>query len=511
MSKSTQRIRVETRDIELTNSQHGLLAVAYVVCKRWGFFEGLTQLAAPMKQVDYSWSDKITALWASIVIGCQHTVDINDALGSHERALARLFGFTKTLRFPDQSGISRALKAATPAHVADYRRQHERLLHARTHARARHRWLRLSSSCRLLVVDIDQRGVVVHGKQFELAERGFFGRKRGRRGYQLSLCYLGGAVGEVLDEFFDPGSTPAGRRVPEMLSAIARLCEALSIEPAQVLIRADAAYGTPAIIAQIQAYGFHFLLKNLSTARAHALLKRVGDDAVFRRVKPTSDNEPKWMTDLGVIEHEDRSQGAERGTSVLARTLVGVSTRSLAHTGVRPGPTTRARRAASGQTHRRETCVEAYLTSLPAEQLSLDRVLEVYDARTSIEHYFYDETYALGARQVRSHVHAGGALFQWLVATTSNLLKWMQRRVLHRTPFAAFGLTQLAQRVFHIPALLEWQGRELLVLLPMLHHLVRRSAAAWPLLHPRPLPRTPRQLRLPMQFDPIAEGCLHKI
>lgn len=511
MSKSTQRIRVEARDIELTNSQHGLLAVAFVVAKRWGFFRALEQIPVKMKQVDYSWAGKIAALWASIVIGCDHTVEINDKLGAHERALARLFGFVKTLRFPDQSGVSRALKAVEPEHVTAYRREHERLLHTKTHARARHRWLQLSARTRLLCIDIDQRGVVVHGKQFELAEPGWFGRKHGRRGYQLSLCYLGGAVGEVLDEFFDPGATPAARRVPEFLAAIKRLCDALSIEPSQVLIRADAAYGTPAIIKQIQALGFHFLIKGLSTARANALLKHVGDEAVFDRVKPTSENEPRWMTDLGEVEHVNRSVTAVRGERITARTLLCVSTRVVAHKGGRPGPSTRARRAAQGQAHRRVTIVGTYLTSLPAEVLSVAQVLEVYDARTTIEHYFYDETYALGARQVRSHRHAGAALFQWLVATTSNLLKWMQRSTFSQTQLQEFGLKQLIRRAFQIPALLQWQGRELVIVLPLLYHLVRGLAGTWRLLRPKPPTRAPAQLELPLNFDPISEGCLHKI
>jgi hypothetical protein len=509
MSKSSRRLRVLASDIELTNSQHGLLALAYLTVTRWGFIALLTTLGVRMKQRDYSWADKITTLWASIVIGCEHTVEVNDTLGSHERALARLFGFRKTDRFPDQSSISRALKAVEAKHVARYRGQHEALLHKRTHARARHRWLRLSAQHRLLVIDIDQRGVVVHGKQFELAERGWFGRKRGRRGYQLSLCYLGGGVGEVLDEFFDPGNTPAAHRMPEFLDAIARLCTALAIAPEQILIRADAQYGTPPIITQIQAHGFHFLIKDISHGRAEKLLKRVGAEAIFERVKPTSQQEPRWMTDLGEREHVSASRGLKRGERIRARTLLCVSTRVVARKGVRPDPQTRAKRAADGTAHERTTVVDAYLTSLGAEMLPLSQVLEVYDARTSIEHYFYDESYAMGARQVRSRHHAGAALFQWLVATTNNLLKWMQRTTFTRTAFAQFGLKQLVKRAFRIPAVLEWQGQELVLILPLLHHLVRGLVGRWRLL--RPLTPAPTQLRLPLQMDPSLQGHLHKI
>jgi hypothetical protein len=254
MSKSTHRIRVEASPLELTNSKHGLLAIACRVAKSWGLIDAISRLPVAMRTRDYSWADKIATPGASIVIGCGHAVEINDELGAQERGLARLFGLTKTNRFPDQSGIRRALQAVEARRVAQRRGEHEQLLHARTHARARHRWLRLTAGCRLPCADIDQRGIIVRGKCFELAEPGWFGTKPGRRGYQLSPCYLGGPVGEVLDEFFDPGKTPAAHRIPDFLASIARLRAALGIGPDQALIRADARYGPAAIVKQIQEY-----------------------------------------------------------------------------------------------------------------------------------------------------------------------------------------------------------------------------------------------------------------
>jgi hypothetical protein len=511
MRKSTPRIGVQANDVALMNTQHGLLALAYAAAARWGLLDALGQLTVKMKTRDYSWADKIATLWASIVIGLDFTYQINDALGAHERELARLFGFAKTGRFPDQSSVSRAVAAVGAEHVAQYRARHEALLHARTRARARHRWLRLTPGLVLLCVDIDQRGLIVRGKQFELAERGWFGQKPGRRGYQLSLCYAGGGVGEVVDEFFDPGATPALRRVPDFLASVARLCAALGLEPAQVLIRCDAGYGTPAIITQIQAYGFQFLLKTISHERARVLLEGVGPEAVFDRVKETSEGAARWMTDLGVVEHESKSLDEHRGERVRARTLLCVSRRPAPPRGARPGAATRARRAARGEPPRWQTVVDAYLTSLPAAALAVGAVLEVYDARTTIEHYFYDETYALGARHPRSHRHAGAALYQWLVATTSNLLKWMQQTTFSRTPFAQFGLKQLTRRVFQIPGLLRWEGRRLVLVLPLRHHLVRGLVGTWRLLRPRARLRAPVQMPLPLLVDPLDQGCLHKI
>ena len=42
--KSTPRVRVEARELELTNSKHGLLAVAYKVVSGWGYFQVFERL-----------------------------------------------------------------------------------------------------------------------------------------------------------------------------------------------------------------------------------------------------------------------------------------------------------------------------------------------------------------------------------------------------------------------------------------------------------------------------------
>jgi len=43
--------------------------------------------------------------------------------------------------------------------------------------------------------------------------------------------------------------------------------------------------------------------------------------------------------------------------------------------------------------------------------------------------YLYDETYSSGAQHLRTRHFQGAALFQFLVATTNNLLRWMQLSV----------------------------------------------------------------------------------
>lgn len=254
-------------------SRHGLLAAAYKYAEGTGVFEQWKSLPLKMKTVVYTPADKVKTLWASIVVGCQHTYDINTELGADEKAMAEIFGLT---RFPDQSQVNRLLTRATAETVQACREKHLELLCSQTRARKRKNLERLTKKGkRFLVADLDQRALVVSGKQFELAENGYFGRHRGHAGYQLSALFLGGKIGEVVDEYFDPGNVQAKVRVAELLASLSEYCRQLKIRPEQVLVRGDAQFGTAANIEVVEKYGFNYLFKGLSAQRAEKLSQEV--------------------------------------------------------------------------------------------------------------------------------------------------------------------------------------------------------------------------------------------
>ncbi|HEY7546164.1 MAG TPA: transposase, partial [Blastocatellia bacterium] len=398
------------------HTAHALLVCAFNKALSVGFFHSFQHhLHIKMKKRSYSWMDKLSTLWASIVVGCNHRVEINDKLGAHEQAAAALFSLS---RFPDQSQINRLLWAFKPHNLDEWRRLHLSLLCKHTRAKRRSLWLRLPNRQRLLPIDIDQRGVVVRGKQFELATKGHFCDRRAKRGYQLSLAFCGGKVGEVIDEYFDPGKTAARDRVDDLLTSIEIFCQQSGIPPECILIRGDAQYGTAATIAKIEARGFHYLLKGVSPARATKLMKEVGEEVIFWRVENGEQRLPAWMCDMGKVCHE--ATGGERGRCE-ARTLLMVRQEEIV----------RKKRRRKGEEDAKEEKkrvrkVDYFLSDLDDEQLGVESVLEVYNDRPTIERYFYDEEYSLGARQVRTHSWAGAAMFQFLVATTNNLLRWMK-------------------------------------------------------------------------------------
>ena len=461
-------------------TKHGLLVAAHHFADSLGFFSAVDRfLAFKIRTRHYAWQDKFATLWASILVGCDHTSQINTTLGPDERAAAALFHLD---RFPDQSQINRLLTAATPDHPEQMRALHLHLLARHSRARRRRLRSRLANQQPVLFLDLDQRSLVVGSNQFQFAAKGHFGRKRGRWGYQLSLAFLGGALGEVVDEYLDPGNTPAAARVDELLASMAALCAKLAIAPAQIVVRGDAQYGTPAVIRKIQAHGFHYLVKGLSSQRARRLLDRIDDNRVFHLVDNGAEREPAWMCEAGDLLHR-HGRTPSPDTNITARTLLLVR-HVLERPRRRPDPTTRARRAAAGADRVRVRKVDYFLTSLEPHQLPLDRVLPTYHGRSTIERYFYDEAYGLGARQVRTKHFAGQALFQFLVATTNNVLRWMKHAMFRHTAIEAMGLSRLVHTAMHIPARIKKLGDRVRVQFPRHHHLVAALAKSWPQMLP---------------------------
>ncbi len=475
MKHSTADVEFQATHSFQDETAHGLLVSAYNKAKALGFFSKVEQsLKLKMKKRRYSWSDKLKTLWASIVVGCDHTSQINSKLGSHERAAAVLMGLE---RFPDQSMVNRLLWAFEPDHLNQWRKLHLDLLCRHSRARARKHWMVLSNRQRMLAVDIDQRAVVTSSNHFELACKGYFGRKRGRFGYQLSMAFIGGEVGEVVDEYLDSGNTAMGHRIDDLLNSLEQFCKRTGIARDCILIRGDAQLGTAPNIAKIKMRGFHFLFKGISSTRARKLLKEVGEQMIFWAVKNGANPEAAWMCDTGVREHR-HVRRRETGEAVEARTIVMV--RNLhKHPAKRADPQRRERLKEQGQQTVREIKVDYFLTDLDGEQLPVGKVLEVYHGRSMIERYFYDEQYGLGARQIRTHHFAGEAMFQFLVATTNNLLRWMQQTTFKGTELAKMGLKRLVHEAMQIPARIKKIGSKWRVEMPAEHNLVKLLLKSW--------------------------------
>jgi len=445
----TAQASYESSRPDPTVTNYGMVVAAHEHATACGFFSLMAKhVSIKMKTVDYSPLDKLSTLWVSILVGCKHTSDINTKLGAKEPALAALFDLE---RFPDQSGVNRLLTALPESCVEQMRAFHLDLLVRNTRARLRRLRTKLARGHgRVLFVDFDQRGILAGGDGYELASAGHFGAKRGRRGYKLSLAFIGGPIGEVLDEYLDPGKSSAGSRLGESLDTLERFCAAIKLPHDRVVVRGDALYGTPAILGQIQERGFGFLIKGVSPQRAAGLAAGCAPEA-FAEAAGSAPGRPRFVAELGQQTLRGQKPKGGPAPEVTARVVLvrwqEPGRRRTARAGAR-----QREREAEREPPPPRTCYSMLVTSLSAEQLPAARVPETYDDRATIERYFRDEDDALGAHSVRTHRHAGAAVFQWMVAITSNQLRWMRAKLLADTPLAHFGVGRLIGQVITIAA-----------------------------------------------------------
>jgi hypothetical protein len=461
-----RQIRLEMAD-RPSETVSGLLVTVVAKANEIGFFETLSEgLDLKMKVCTYSHRNKIQTIVAGLAVGCRHVAEMQTKLVP-DMAAAGLF---EMARFPDQAQINAFLRRCGPEQVAHLGRAHQRLLLANSTAAERAKWLPLADGRRVLPVDLDQTPLVTRSKRASGTAAGYFGRKRGNVGYKKSVAILGADIREVLWLRLEPGNTHGQEAVPVVLQQLAALSEAKGLKAGEVLLRGDSQYGSTGVLRQVRAAGHHYLLKGYTPETAKHLANNLPVTAVWTYRGQDSNGSWLWLTDAGEVElrgHDDPADmPAVRSRAVL---LVRVGQRVHRKRG-RGSPQTWAETAVS---------YEHYLTDLGAEVLPVEMVLDVYNARETVESFFRAEQDAFGAQYLRTHKGDGEGAFLWLLASTVNLLRWLQRTTFAQTPLEDVGLTKLVTQAMRIAATVVRTAQAWIIILPGKARLIRQLVNAW--------------------------------
>ncbi|MEA4960072.1 hypothetical protein [Lutispora sp.] len=86
-------------------------------------------------------------------------------------------------RFPDQSQINELIRRIDSQGIEQLKNVHHEIFMQNAQC---------LSSQGFVVVDIDQSGLIANGKTYELAQKGYFSKKKNQKGYQLSTAFCGG-------------------------------------------------------------------------------------------------------------------------------------------------------------------------------------------------------------------------------------------------------------------------------------------------------------------------------
>jgi len=111
-------------------------------------------------------------------MGCDYTKDINEVLGPENLAANML----SMERFPDQLQISRLLIRTDEENIFQVRDIPDQLFTEHSHS---------IHSPGPVVIYIDQSGLLSSGKTYEFANKGYFPKEAGKKGYQMSVDFAG--------------------------------------------------------------------------------------------------------------------------------------------------------------------------------------------------------------------------------------------------------------------------------------------------------------------------------
>jgi len=165
--------------------------------QKFKLFEPFKEFKLKMKKYHYTVYQKLMVIMMSIMIGCKTTKDINETLGV-EKLVLNMIGMD---RCPDQWQISEVIRRFDEESIDQLKEIH------------RNQFMENSKSLESkekIVIDFDQTGILANGQNFELAEKGYFSKKKNQKGYQmLSACR--GKEAETIDMTFDIGNTHCTR------------------------------------------------------------------------------------------------------------------------------------------------------------------------------------------------------------------------------------------------------------------------------------------------------------
>lgn len=269
-----------------------------------------------------------------------------------------------------------------------------------------------------------------------LPKGGYFPKKRGRKGYQLSLGTTNSEYSQMLSLILDPGN----------ISLAARLWDTI-YEAAEVLgslerigtVRADAIYGIGPDIDLLIRHNLSFLVKGNSCFTAKRILRELApcyDE--WRRVDETT-----WAFDANYVPI--------RRCPYPVRTIL---TKAI---------------DAKGKIEYRHI-----YTSFSPKEMDEVEVATSFRKRTDIETIIRDDKYGLHIDNLRTKNFYGIWAYLFVACATHNLITLFRKKVLSGTGIEDLGIQTITNKLTDIPAKFEKEHKRLRIYFPAGHELARR-------------------------------------
>lgn len=375
---------------------HGFLSLFILFLQELKFFELFGLLDPPEKEVFYTTTQKAQTIIASLAVGCSYNSDINHELLPYSTE-ANLLGMQ---HFPEQSQINRFLRHMDGQSLI----QLDHVFALSTH------YYSLAAMQDKVGLDIDSTGLIANGKTYKLNRKGYFAKRRGEKGYQLSLC-TASPTRDILSSAFMPGNYSA---VLDFIDLIYSAAEVLGSFEKIGLVRADAAYGTADNLDFLLDHDLQFVIKG----RNYTSFK--GVEAYI----PINDweyvNSTTYVYSLG----ERKIPGSKCNNSSQIIIIKHIRRNS-------------------------EVSYSHLYTNL---LLTASDVFELYNNRQCIESIIRTEKSYLKIRNLRTREYSGIAAFLQFAFMTHNLLNLFIKAVLEPMGITDIGIRNLVRKLMHVPA-----------------------------------------------------------
>ncbi len=380
-----------------------------------GAFELLDQVKVKMKEKTYSVHQKFITLLLSVVIGCSYTKDINEKLVT-DTVAANIFDLD---RFPDQSQINELIRRIDNTGIDQLKSVHDQMFIENAQC---------LSATGFVTVDIDQSGLIANGKTYEVAQKGYFSKKKDQKGYQLSAAFCGEAS-ETISLYLDPGNTHCSARFEDLVKdTISKLPDIAKDK--HLILRIDSGYGSDENIQKVKNKVL-FVAKAYSTVRAANLAEKVKksdweeiDGAVDVFELPAVDN----------IRH------------ILVRTLT--KNGSFKYT--------------------------MLICNIDNNKMSAADVFHFYSKRQTIEAFFKSCKNVYHIKNLRTRKFNGIHAFLWIVFIAHNLITWFKTTMLSETKLEGIGTKTLVEKLGSIIAEVRKTHDSIVVVLPQISALARK-------------------------------------
>jgi hypothetical protein len=378
--------------------------------------ELFNQVKVKMKKVDYTVQQKIITLLLSVAIGCKYTSDINDKLVP-DTVAANLLDMD---RFPDQSQINELIRRIDSKGIEQLKNVHHQMFMQNAQC---------LSSADYVVVDIDQSGLIANGKTYEVAQKGYFSKKKNQKGYQLSVAFCGGEHSETISLYLDSGNTHCSARFEDLFKdTLLKLSDIAKDN--RLILRMDSGYGSDDNILKIKDKVL-FVCKAYSTARATNIAKKISkydweevDECVDIFELPGTDG----------LRH------------IVVRTLT--SSGGFEYT--------------------------MLVSNIPFKEMSAVEIYYFYNKRQTIEAFFKTCKNVYNIKNLRTRKFDGIYAFLWIVIITHNMLSWFKSTVLSGTELENVGTKTLVEKLGSIVAEVRRTDHGIEIILPHISALARK-------------------------------------